>query len=199
MIEKQEQNPESGRELKRRGKGFVPKNQLLRGGDVDVRSINLQEVNFLDTNLGLIGQIIVNTNAFGIGLTRLSINGMDTFIEVIGIPTPSLTAQYDLGTTGRRWNIVRCVAVDESSDESLKDDITLLGYGLAEVLGLRPIVYKWKNKEGLNYGFSAQEVKKILPEISEDGTSIKTTQLIPVLVKAIQELTARVESLENKV
>lgn len=199
MTEINEPQPETGRDLKRRGKGFVPKSQLLRGGDVDVRSINLQEVNFSDFDVGLVGQIILNDDAFGLGLKRMSLNGLGSFIEVIGIPTPSQTNTYDLGTTGRRWATLRVVNVDESSDETLKENIKNLPYGLKEVLKLNPIIYKWKNKEGENLGFSAQKVKEILPEISEDGTSLKTTQMIPVLVKAIQELTEKLNKLENEI
>ena len=52
-----------------------------------------------------------------------------------------------------------------------------------------------------HYGLSAQEVESILPElISEDVNGIKGmsyTQLVPLLIKAIQELSARVKTLEG--
>ena len=52
-----------------------------------------------------------------------------------------------------------------------------------------------------HYGLSAQEVEAILPEIvNEDVNGIKGmsyTALVPLLVKAIQELSARVKTLEE--
>jgi hypothetical protein len=52
-----------------------------------------------------------------------------------------------------------------------------------------------------HYGLSAQEVEAILPEIvNEDVNGIKGmsyTALVPLLVKAIQELSARVKALEE--
>ena len=52
-----------------------------------------------------------------------------------------------------------------------------------------------------HYGLSAQEVEAILPEIvNEDVNGIKGmsyTALVPLLVKAIQELSARVKTLEG--
>ena len=52
-----------------------------------------------------------------------------------------------------------------------------------------------------HYGLSAQEIEAILPElISEDVNGIKGmsyTELVPLLIKAIQELSARVKTLEG--
>ena len=52
-----------------------------------------------------------------------------------------------------------------------------------------------------HYGLSAQEVEAILPElINEDVNGIKGmsyTELVPLLIKSIQELSARIKTLED--
>ena len=58
-----------------------------------------------------------------------------------------------------------------------------------------------KNK--IHLGVSAQEIEAILPEaVTEDANGIKGlsyTNLVPLLLKAVQELSAKVKTLENKI
>ena len=63
---------------------------------------------------------------------------------------------------------------------------------------------------GTKYGLIAQELEKVLPDLvydktgireKEDGTYYKSIQMsgvIPVLIEAVKELSAKVEALENK-
>ena len=110
----------------------------------------------------------------------------------------------DLGKSGTRWDTIYVVTVDESSDVRIKKNIRVLNYGLKEVLKLEPIRYELNNEEKL--GFSAQAVSKILPEVtrncekdSEIGTaSIRKTEMLPVLVNAIKELSAEIEIMKTK-
>jgi hypothetical protein len=58
----------------------------------------------------------------------------------------------------------------------------------------------------VHIGFSAQDMYNIIPEVtnnaspeSEETASINKTQLIPVLVKAIQELNEVVETLKKEI
>lgn len=121
-----------------------------------------------------------------------------------------------------------CVNLVETSDIRLKKNVQELRYGLAEVLKLEPIQFQFKervqkdsdrrikkplerNKEELkqkseevHLGFSAQEVYKIMPELtdnadgkSEETARLYTTQMVPVLVRAIQELYTEVQSLKK--
>jgi hypothetical protein len=99
------------------------------------------------------------------------------------------------------------------SDERQKKNISSLEYGLNEVMQINPIRFDYNtdsSEEGKRIGFSAQNLRPIIPEsVSEDVEmdvlSASSTELIPVLVKAIQELKAeldvakaRIEALENK-
>mgnify|MGYP001063545473 CR=1 FL=1 len=79
-----------------------------------------------------------------------------------------------------------------SSDRRLKENIQSIKYGLNEVLLMKPVSFSWKKDGGESFGFIAQEMKEITPEIigeKEDGTlTIEYDKLTAVLVKGIQEL-----------
>ena len=99
------------------------------------------------------------------------------------------------------------------SDSSLKTNVKDLETGLAEVMALKPRRFDWINGDATNVaGFIAQEVEQVLPELvveslySQDdkGNEIKKKNLkmgdiLPTLVKAIQELSAQVTSLQATV
>ena len=97
-----------------------------------------------------------------------------------------------------------------ASDSSLKqEDTTHTVEGLAEILQLQPRAYKWLSdieirgeEAATEIGFFANEVASIIPSAapkSNDGLyGFYDRAVIAALVKAIQELTARVQELENK-
>lgn len=83
-----------------------------------------------------------------------------------------------------------------ASDRRLKRDIETIEYGIAEILKLQPVQYNWKNKEDKPHkslGVLAQEIQKIIPNVVQTGADenqtlrVSYTELIPVLIKAIQE------------
>lgn len=98
------------------------------------------------------------------------------------------------------------------SDSRLKDDITDLQYGLNEILQLRPVSYNWKNdtiNQGKQFGFIAQEVQEIMPELISEFTTTEDEEevvrlgldkegIYATLVNAIKELKAEIEILKNK-
>ena len=89
----------------------------------------------------------------------------------------------------------------DASDAAYKTDINPISYGLDTVLSLLPKSYKLIANDKPGIGFIAQEMEKIIPEIvsGEEGSKgISYGQLTAVLVKAIQELSAKVAALEAK-
>jgi hypothetical protein len=101
-------------------------------------------------------------------------------------------------TTGGTWT---------NSDERRKENIELSNYGLNEVLQLIPKKFNFKIDERkiINLGFIAQDVLPIIPEAvqsdidnEEEYYAMNYTNLVPVLVKAIQELKAELDELKNK-
>lgn len=97
-----------------------------------------------------------------------------------------------------------------ASDVTLKKQVTEFSSVLERVLALRPVTWYWKadaNNQRLQYGFIAQEVEKVFPDLVElkedaDGVSQKhllTKGLIPYLLKALGEQQAQIDTLNSKI
>ena len=100
----------------------------------------------------------------------------------------------------------------ESSDSRLKRGIADSSLGLDFVNALQPREYRRVDGVRKHYGFIAQEVKAAIDAHSEiadghniwsedpDGTQqLAQGNLVPMLVKAIQELSAQNESLQAQI
>jgi hypothetical protein len=100
-------------------------------------------------------------------------------------------------------------AFNLSSDYRLKESVQPLTGGLTRINALKPSIYKWKVDGKSGEGFIAHELADVVPlavtgekdAVNEDG-SIKPQQvdfskIVPILVAAIQELTAEVNALKN--
>lgn len=99
-----------------------------------------------------------------------------------------------------------------TSDRSLKKDIVDIDKGLAFINQLRPVSYLWDTEHmpfaHRTYGFVANEVRDLVQDESSlvytnqggvfDGKlAVDYQSYVPVLVKAVQELSARVAQLEQ--
>ena len=91
------------------------------------------------------------------------------------------------------------------SDATLKKNIADISYGLDAVKALRPVEYLMIEEEDnskKHLGFIAQEAQTVLPssvsEMQGGKLGMDKSEIIPVLVKAIQELSAKVTALESK-
>lgn len=107
----------------------------------------------------------------------------------------------DFGPLNYRWGTIYLVnEPDVSSDRRIKRNIKNSKYGLKKIQKLRPVTFIKKGERRKQLGFIAQEVEKIIPEsISKKNGmyGMKPTQIIPVLVKAVQELSTEVERLKK--
>ena len=61
--------------------------------------------------------------------------------------------------------------------------------------------FEWKEgNHGTKFGFIAQEVEKVVPEIvsgsGDEYRTMETTAIIPLLVEAIKELSEKIDRLE---
>jgi len=97
------------------------------------------------------------------------------------------------------------------SDIRKKENVNKLNNSLNKIMALNPVSFNWKsNNEFVSAGFIAQEVENVFPEyvvenmLEENGITYKgltggmTGGIVPVLVKAIQELKAELDTLKNK-
>jgi len=113
---------------------------------------------------------------------------------------------YRFYVTGAGQIYATSTSITAISDITLKENIKPLETGLNEVMKLQPRRFDWKNGDGENIaGFVAQEVEEILPDLVSDykytdeqtKKSLKMGDMIPTLVKAIQELKAEVDLLKS--
>jgi hypothetical protein len=130
--------------------------------------------------------------------------------------------QYDLGAAGFRWrNAYLLNPPNVASDRRIKENIKVLEYGLEAIKKLNPVQYNLigTDAEAVNLGLIAQEVKEVIPEIvlveeasatydterdpnqvtPENMHSLKYTELVPVLIKAIQEQADHIDQLSKRI
>ena len=139
---------------------------------------------FLDTNSYFIGQNSQNRN-----LRMYSGNNKDDGVN--------------LSPNANSWGTY--------SDERLKKDITDLTNGLDKISAMRPVNFKYKsdaedfrNRIGIIAQSIVGQVDEALDQtkISDDDTlyyNVRYQDLIPVLVKAIQEQQTKIEELETRI
>jgi len=95
-----------------------------------------------------------------------------------------------------------------TSDARLKTNIEGIEGGLETLLRLRPYSYQKRSgfepeyHEEREYGFLAQDIREILPELVKEGNdpdkalTVNYTALIPILTKAIQEQQMEIDELK---
>ena len=138
-------------------------------------------------NGGLIG------NALRIDTAVLAINTNPNSGNVgIKVTNPSYTLQVNGSVAGT-------LAYANTADFRVQKDIEPLTYGMNAVMRLRPVSFYWTNqdqdwKNPKQIGLIAQDVELVIPEVvtaakdSMKTKSIAYGELVPVLVKALQDL-----------
>jgi hypothetical protein len=90
------------------------------------------------------------------------------------------------------------------SDQNLKENITDTTSKLDDLKKVRIVNYNLKNDSNKikMLGVVAQELEEIFPNLVDEDVdgikSVKTSIFIPMLIKAIQELSDKIDELENK-
>jgi hypothetical protein len=95
-----------------------------------------------------------------------------------------------------------------SSDYRLKENVQPMQDALAVIAQLNPVTYTWKADGSDGQGFIAHELQAVVPDcvtgekdaVDAEGNpqyqGVDTSFLVATLVKAVQELTARIAALE---
>jgi len=108
---------------------------------------------------------------------------------------------------------LRCndTSISGLSDSRDKTDIVDLPIGLSFVNSIRPVKFKWASRDGngndgkIRAGFLAQELQtasadatylNLVQDDNPDKLCAKYANLLPVMVQAIKELSAKVTALE---
>ncbi len=124
----------------------------------------------------------------------------------------------DMGTSSNAWDDIYADEFHNISDMRAKENVEDLNYGLAEILSLSTISYILKDDSDRDQklGLSAQELLIQIPEVvkthdttyHEDGSktreeldryAVNYIELIPVLIKSIQEQQVIIEDLKKEV
>jgi trimeric autotransporter adhesin len=112
-----------------------------------------------------------------------------------------------LGGSTNRWTYVYAMnGTIQTSDIRLKTNIRDLSYGLESIMRLEPVSFTWKDeKEGkIRLGLIAQDVEKVINEVVDKGNDpsqtlgINYSELVPVLIKGIQEQQRQIESVRQE-
>lgn len=140
---------------------------------------------------------------------------------------PYLDNTSSLGVATYRWTAVFAVnGTIQTSDRNKKEDIRDISYGLDALMNIKPVSFRWKDYAcrvgtGNSMGFIAQDLEQIIPdavvhsytsdeeiqnarkekgiELDRETYGVKYTELIPVLVKAIQEQQALIEKMQQQI
>ena len=133
---------------------------------------------------------------------RAATGNSSTIMAFVDGSTGKGSITYD--NTGTNYN--------ETSDYRLKENVVLISDGITRLKTLKPSRFNFIDDETntLRDGFIAHEVSSIVPEavtgekdeVDSDNKpvyqGIDHSKLVPLLVAAVQELTAKVEALEAK-
>lgn len=134
---------------------------------------------------------------------------------------PGADNAFNLGGSSYRWAEVWAAnGTIQTSDERLKKDIRTMGPTLDKIGQLNPVYFRWENESLDNgrehIGFVAQDLRQIIPQAVVDhewvenpetgkrewiptaNLGVNYSELIPVLVKAIQEQQAMIEQLQEE-
>jgi len=105
---------------------------------------------------------------------------------------------------------ITATTLSQPSDARLKQEVQELAYGLPDLLALRPVSYRYKAfPSQAHIGFIAQEVEPIIPEvvslspadpesIAPQYYSVSYGELVPLLVRSIQEQQKTINTLESR-
>ena len=168
-------------------------------GNADQGSTSIAIGQFAGTTNQHANSIILNAS----GAPLESDNTSAFYVKPVrGVATASPALIYNTTTGEITYN---------TSDRRLKNNIQPMAQGLERILQLRPVTFDHKNAlSDTHYaatnrmGFIAQEVQEVFPDLvlripgPDSLLTIATHDMIPAMVKAIQELSAKVDDLERR-
>jgi hypothetical protein len=173
------------------------------------------------------GNLLVGKTATGDSTLGAELQASGTVVSTRSGSTSAQSTMivYSTGASAYRFYVgmggvvnATSTTITGISDVRLKENIRDLDDGLEKVMALQPRKFDWKEGKGADIknarGFIAQEFEEVFPDMiqewldpapeGEEPYKAVNANLIPTLVKAIQEqqaiitaLTARVEALES--
>jgi hypothetical protein len=157
-------------------------------------------------------------DGFGMSINAKDIVGIFNRTNTTGVV---VEFKYNGSVVGSVSTNGSATTYNQSSDYRLKQDITNIDSAITKIKTLRPVTFRWKNNVEIGYdsGFIAHEVQETghynhLVTGVKDGTrtshsnseenepdyqGVDYSKFTPMLVAALQEAVAKIETLETKV
>ena len=167
-------------------------------------------------NIELNGQIKFGTAAY---IDVGTVNNFD--VRINGNIRSTVNGIDNLGSSSFRYNTVFATnGIINTSDRRDKTNITELQYGLNEIMQLKPVRFNWKTNpdQDTKLGLIAQDLMQVIPEtvkthetvyegdnrnitkqVEMDRLGVYYSDLIPVLIKAIQEQQEIISNQDSKI
>jgi len=165
----------------------------------------------LYTSTGSTNCVAIGENALGAGTSLSNVIGIGNLAQA-----SSTTASNEIVLGNSSIATLRCqvTSITSLSDERDKSNIEDSDYGLEVVNNLRPVKFTWNMRDGgktgmRDIGFTAQDLMQVEDALNAhdelrltyrsnpDALEASYGRLIPVLVKAIQELSSEVKALKQ--
>ena len=166
-----------------------------------------------DSDTGQSGNLQVTSNATNVDgasfKAYIDTNNIINFVSTLGTLRGKIRG---VGTAS--------ISYDTSSDRRLKEDISTMETMIDKIMLLNPATYKWKGDNFNSFGFIAQEVYNVFPELRPDVSSycdvndlenpidrngnpyyygLDYGKFTPFLTKALQEVISNHEDLIEKI
>lgn len=159
-------------------------------------------------------QLTTGNNNTAVGFNAGALNSTGTNNTFIGFladgSTPTSNNTITLGNSAIATLRCQATSITSLSDARDKTNIEESDYGIDFVNSLKPVKFEWDTRDGAkkgvkDLGFIAQDLKELDDEhlnlvYDENPDKLEATygRLIPVLVKAIQDLSKEIEILKSK-
>ena len=179
--------------------GVVSGSSQILGGS-GLFSSSVQIGNYVATITGTANQIVVAGS--GLNNAGVTLSTPQSIATTSDVTFNNITASAGIRAVGD-------IIAYYSSDERLKENITPIPNALHKVELISGNTYDWKEgfdnihpHKGNDVGVIAQEVEKVLPQVvieRDNGyKAVDYEKIVPLLIEAIKELSAKVKELENK-
>ena len=152
------------------------------------------------------GGVTITNTSTGATITDDTTTNATRYILFDDVTSGTLTA-VNTSSTKLTYNpstgTASATVFSATSDERLKDEITIITDALAKIKQLRGVNYKWKDSGLAGTGLIAQDVQKVAAEavvVAPNGDlSVAYGNLLGLLVEGMKDLAAQVEELKLKV
>jgi hypothetical protein len=178
---------------------FTEGNKIQFTSDINLSSVSLYS-NGIATSLNSANTVstlnfTANSYISGTASTIKLVSAGNTTLQ---INSRNLSTIVDISGFLRVSENAYVKTLYQTSDRAQKTNILPFSTCLDNILRLTPCTFDWISSGQSDIGFIAQDVQKIWPSLTDEGTSIAYTRIIPLLLEGIRELHGRVSTLEGR-